>query len=395
MRSDDSGRWERTRPGFLFVFCVRQSSVRGCRFSFVFVYFIIKVIKRSPVPASFFPYLSTSLQWHCQYGTALYLATPRQTRELRKDLICGFQLGLQYHHAWPSFRQTDIALCAHLHLSVDHQLPDRQAAASEAGQTHIKNSHHQQWHSSELHSLPTALLPLHQWLHIKDPSDKLLKFPDDTTVIDLIKDGNELAYRQEVEQMTVWCSLYNLELNTLNTVEMIVDFRRKPPALPPLTIVGSTVAAVESFRFQGTTISQNLKWDNHIDSIAEAVLFNLPQGLLKQDYPAITESVLCSSLTVWFNLPKQTSEDYNGQSGLLRGLSVPSLQELYNSRVRKRAKKVPLNPSHPAHSLFELLLSGRRYSLLSTKTARHKKSFFPPGRIPPEQHIPHPSTVHL
>ncbi len=30
------------------MFCVRQSSVRGCRFSFVFVYFIIKVITCSP-----------------------------------------------------------------------------------------------------------------------------------------------------------------------------------------------------------------------------------------------------------------------------------------------------------------------------------------------------------
>ncbi len=44
------------------MFCVRQSSVRGCRFSFVFVYFIIKCVKCSPVPASFFPYLLTSLQ---------------------------------------------------------------------------------------------------------------------------------------------------------------------------------------------------------------------------------------------------------------------------------------------------------------------------------------------
>ncbi len=60
-----------------------------------------------------------------------------------KDLICRLQLNLRYHHAWPSLRQTDTALCAHLHLSVDHQLPDRQAAASEAGQTHIQNSHHQ------------------------------------------------------------------------------------------------------------------------------------------------------------------------------------------------------------------------------------------------------------
>ncbi len=37
--------------------------MRGCRFSFVFVYFIIKCVKCSPVPASFFPYISTSLHW--------------------------------------------------------------------------------------------------------------------------------------------------------------------------------------------------------------------------------------------------------------------------------------------------------------------------------------------
>ncbi len=46
------------------------------------------------------------------------------------------------------FQTTDTALCTHLHLSVDQQLPDRQAAASEAGQTHIQNSHHQHWRSS-------------------------------------------------------------------------------------------------------------------------------------------------------------------------------------------------------------------------------------------------------
>ncbi len=43
------------------------------------------------------------------------------------------------------------------------------------------------------------------------------------------------------------------------------------------------------------------------------------------------------------------------------GAPLPSLQELYTSRVRKRAKKVTLDSSHPAHSLIELLPSGRRY----------------------------------
>ncbi len=66
----------------------------------------------------------------------------------------------------------------------------------------------------------------------KDPSVKLLKFADDTTVIGLIEDGDESAYRQEVKELAIWCSLNNLELNTLKTAEMTVDFRRNPPALP-------------------------------------------------------------------------------------------------------------------------------------------------------------------
>ncbi len=126
----------------------------------------------------------------------------------------------------------------------------------------------------------------------KDPSVKLLKFADNTTLIGLIQDGDESAYRQEVKELAVCCSLNNLELNTLKTMEMIVDFRRNPPALPPLTIMNSTVTAVESFRFLVTTISQDLKWDNHIDSIVRKAQqrlyilhqlrkFNLPQELLK------------------------------------------------------------------------------------------------------------------
>ncbi len=66
----------------------------------------------------------------------------------------------------------------------------------------------------------------------KDPSVKLLKLTDDTTLIGLIQDSDESAYRQEVKELAVWCSLNNLELNTLKTVEMIVDFRSNPPILP-------------------------------------------------------------------------------------------------------------------------------------------------------------------
>ncbi len=133
-----------------------------------------------------------------------------------------------------------------------------------------------------------------------------------------------------------------------------MDFRRNPPALPPLNIMDSTVAAVESFRFLGTTISQDLKWDNHIDSIAKNAQqglyflhqlrkFNLPQEIMKQFYSAIIKSVLCSSIAIWFGSATKTDmkKDYNGQSGLLRGLSVTLCP-------------APKSFTHPPHSLFEI-----------------------------------------
>ncbi len=169
-----------------------------------------------------------------------------------------------------------------------------------------------------------------------------------------------------------------------------MDFRRNPPALPPLTIMNSTVTAVESFRFLGTTISQDLKWDNHsivkkaqqrLYFLRQLRKFNLPQELLKQFYSAIIESILCTSTTVWFS--SATKAELRRLRRVVRtaeriiGTTLPTLQELYLSRVSKRAGKITLDPSHPAHSLFELLPSGRRYRALSTRTTRHRNSFFP------------------
>ncbi len=145
-----------------------------------------------------------------------------------------------------------------------------------------------------------------------------------------------------------------------------MDFRRNPPALPPLTIMNSTVTTVESFRFLGTTISQDLKWDTHIDSIVKKAQqrlyflcqlrkFNLPQELLKQFYSAIIESVLCTSITVLFS--SATKSDLRRLRRIVRtaerviGTTLPTLQKLYSSRVSKRAGKITLDPSQHTPSL--------------------------------------------
>ncbi|KAK3551680.1 hypothetical protein QTP70_022120, partial [Hemibagrus guttatus] len=206
--------------------------------------------------------------------------------------------------------------------------------------------------SSALNTIiPTLLqtkltqLSVHNFINRTTVPPRLLKFADDTTVIGLIQDSDE--DRQEVEQLAAWCSLNNLELNMHKTVEMIVDFRRNTPALPPLTIMNSTVPTVESFRFLGTTISQDLKWDTHIDSIVKKAQqrlyslrqlrkFNLPQELLTHFYSAVMESVLCTSITVWFGSAIKSDirrlQRTVQTAERIIGAPLPTLQELYTSR---------------------------------------------------------------
>ena len=225
-----------------------------------------------------------------------------------------------------------------------------------------------------------------------DPSVKLLKFADDITVIGLIRDNDETAYRREVEQLVSWCHQNNLELNTFKTVEMVVDFRRNSPILPPLTILDKTVSTVKTFKFLGSIISQDLKWSSNIKSVikkAQQRMFflrqlrklKLPKELLIQFYRGIIESVICSSITVWFG--SATQQDRYRLQRIIRtaektiAANLPSIEDLYTARVKKRAVKIFTDPSHPGHKLFQLLPSKRRYRVLHTKTTRHKNSFFP------------------
>ncbi|KAI4894290.1 hypothetical protein NFI96_004725 [Prochilodus magdalenae] len=212
-------------------------------------------------------------------------------------------------------------------------------------------------------------------------------------------------------QLVSWCSNNHLLLNTEKTVEMVVDFRRNPPPLPPLHINNTAVSMVESLKFLGTTISRDLKWEKNTISIIKKAQqrmfflrqlkkFNLPQTLMIQFYTAIIESILTASITIWFG--SSTSQERTKLQRIIRtaeriiGCNLPSLQQIYTSRVRKRAGKITSDPSHPGHLLFQTLPSGRRLRSIKTSTTRHANSFFPravallhrSGHLPLYQHWP-------
>jgi gmma-aminobutyric acid receptor subunit gamma/cGMP-dependent protein kinase 2 len=51
-------------------------------------------------------------------------------------------------------------------------------------------------------------------------SNSIIKFADDTTVVGLITNNDETAYREEVRTLGVWCQGNNLSLNVNKTKEM-------------------------------------------------------------------------------------------------------------------------------------------------------------------------------
>ena len=61
----------------------------------------------------------------------------------------------------------------------------------------------------------------------KHNSNTLIKFADNTTVVDLIIDNDETACGEEVRDVRVWCYDNNLSLNVSKTKELIVDYRKR------------------------------------------------------------------------------------------------------------------------------------------------------------------------
>ncbi|KAK9513182.1 hypothetical protein VZT92_026739 [Zoarces viviparus] len=91
---------------------------------------------------------------------------------------------------------------------------------------------------------------------------------------------------------------------------MVVDFRKNAAPPAPITLCDSPVKVVESLRFLGSIITQDLKWELNISSITKKAQqrmyflrqlnkFNLPKTMLVHFYRAIIESILCTSITVW------------------------------------------------------------------------------------------------
>ncbi|KAK3557694.1 hypothetical protein QTP70_034108, partial [Hemibagrus guttatus] len=202
-------------------------------------------------------------------------------------------------------------------------------------------------------------------------SNHIIKFADDTAVVGLISKNDESAYREEVQRLTAWCKDNNLSLNMEKMKEMDVDFRKAQSNHSPLNI---NVEIVKSTKFLCVHLVEDLTWSLNTGSItkkAQQRLYFLRRLrkahvsplILTTFYRGTNESILSSCITTWFG--NCTASDPKTLQWIARtaekiiGVSLPSITDMYTVHCIRKARSILDDPTHPSHTLFTLLPSGK------------------------------------
>ncbi len=205
-------------------------------------------------------------------------------------------------------------------------------------------------------------------------SNQIFKRAADATVVGLITNNKESAYRREVENLAAWCKE---ALNIKKTKEIITDFWKPGQHNHPLLYINSEkVERVSSFKFLGLTVMEKLSWGSHIALVigkAQQRLFYLrklkrakiPQKLMVNFYHCAISSLLTCNFLVWFSscikAEQQAVQRIVETADRIIGTQLPGIYTVHPSRCLHRSHNIIKDRSHPAHHLFDLLPSGRRY----------------------------------
>ncbi|XP_055490207.1 uncharacterized protein LOC129696376 isoform X2 [Leucoraja erinacea] len=167
---------------------------------------------------------------------------------------------------------------------------------------------------------------------------------------------------------------------------------RAQPEHTPLNISGTAVERVESIKFLGVQITDNLTWSRNTTGIVKRAHQRLhflrklkqasrPTNILRTFYRGTVESVLTYCINTWYCTCN--CSDRKALQRVVRGaersigVSLPSVQELFQSRCLKKAQRIAKDKLHPLHTHLDLLPSGKRYRSIKARTTRLLNSFLP------------------
>ncbi|KAK3546072.1 hypothetical protein QTP70_019989, partial [Hemibagrus guttatus] len=150
---------------------------------------------------------------------------------------------------------------------------------------------------------------------------------------------------------------------------------------------GEEVKKVQELKYLGSTVQSNGECGKEVKKrvqAAQQLLYflrrlrkaHLPPLILTTFYRGSNMSILSRCITAWFGnctvSDRKTLQRIVRTAEKIIGVSLPTI-----TRCIRKANSIVDDPTHPSHTLFTLLPSGKMYRSIRAHTTRLLNSFFP------------------
>ena len=204
------------------------------------------------------------------------------------------------------------------------------------------------------------------------------KFVDDTTALEIIPRNSISLLDVAANMINDFAVSHNMKLNPAKCKEMLINFMQDPNfLLKPINLANRTVQQVSCFKLLGVYLSDDLKWNAHIDYIYTkackrlyALRILVRVGVKKRSiikvYVTMIRPILEYAVPVWQSIPEHLCQKIESiQRRALRiifpeagsyneALQLTKLDTLFNRRVsicKGYMNKMKCS-THPLHFLL-------------------------------------------
>ncbi|MCH1414829.1 MAG: DUF1891 domain-containing protein [Glaciecola sp.] len=242
-----------------------------------------------------------------------------------------------------------------------------------------------------------------------ESNSSIMKYVDDTSIFNTIADPFDPSPQLNMDSVTAWSTKNDMRINPKKSKELVITNRSQTIRPHPLTVAGKPIEVVSHTKLLGVTLSDDLSWNAHVDSIvskASKRLFFLkqlkragvPSRNLTNIYSTITRPVLEYACVAWHSsLPCYLNNHIESvQRRAMRIIypGVPYSQALIaanidslHDRRETFCKRFAIEMSNKHHKLNHLLphrrqniknvRSYRTYEPPRCRTSRFNNSFVP------------------
>ena len=100
-----------------------------------------------------------------------------------------------------------------------------------------------------------------------DPTSRIYKYVDDTTIAVAYKPGDTPPIQEILQRASEWTKANNMKINPKKCAVLNYKFNKKPVSLPPVSIEGKQLCLVNNVNLLGAKLSDDLKWELNTQNI--------------------------------------------------------------------------------------------------------------------------------